>query len=79
MHIIINNAGILRDSSIKKMTEKDFKLVIDVHLNGAYAVTKAAWPYFQNKSLVELSTLPLQLVYTVTLVKLTILLPNLLC
>lgn len=49
VHIIINNAGILRDSSIKKMTEKDFKLVIDVHLNGAYAVTKAAWPYFQKQ------------------------------
>ncbi|KAF6072670.1 short chain dehydrogenase family protein [Candida albicans] len=31
------------------MTEKDFKLVIDVHLNGAYAVTKAAWPYFQKQ------------------------------
>ncbi|CAI5758475.1 unnamed protein product [Candida verbasci] len=49
VHIVINNAGILRDSSIKKMTEKDFKLVIDVHLNGAYAVTKAAWPYFQKQ------------------------------
>ncbi|EMG46225.1 Peroxisomal hydratase-dehydrogenase-epimerase [Candida maltosa Xu316] len=50
VHVIINNAGILRDSSIKKMTEKDFKLVIDVHLNGAYAVTKAAWPYFQKQN-----------------------------
>ncbi|KAI5959470.1 FOX2 [Candida pseudojiufengensis] len=50
VHVIINNAGILRDASIKKMTEKDFKLVLDVHLNGAFAVTKAAWPYFQKQN-----------------------------
>ncbi|KAI5967351.1 FOX2 [Candida margitis] len=50
VHIVINNAGILRDASFKKMTEKDFKLVIDVHLNGAFAVTKAAWPYFQKQN-----------------------------
>nr|AAA62847.1 hydratase-dehydrogenase-epimerase [Candida tropicalis] len=49
VHVIINNAGILRDASMKKMTEKDYKLVIDVHLNGAFAVTKAAWPYFQKQ------------------------------
>jgi multifunctional beta-oxidation protein len=49
VHVVINNAGILRDASIKKMTEKDFKLVLDVHLNGAFAVTKAAWPYFQKQ------------------------------
>lgn len=49
VHIIVNNAGILRDASFKKMEEKDFKLVIDVHLNGAYKVTKAAWPYFRKQ------------------------------
>ena len=48
MHIIINNAGILR-FFYKENDRKDFKLVIDVHLNGAYAVTKAAWPYFQKQ------------------------------
>lgn len=49
VHVIINNAGILRDAQFKKMEEKDFKLVIDVHLNGAYKVTKAAWPYFRKQ------------------------------
>ncbi|RLV93819.1 hypothetical protein JA1_002164 [Spathaspora sp. JA1] len=49
VHIIINNAGILRDASFKKMTEPNFQLVLDVHLNGAYAVTKAAWPYFEKQ------------------------------
>lgn len=49
VHVIINNAGILRDSQFKKMEEKDFQLVIDVHVNGAYKVTKAAWPYFRDQ------------------------------
>mmetsp|Transcript_8553 Transcript_8553/g.10663 ORF Transcript_8553/g.10663 Transcript_8553/m.10663 type:complete len:901 (+) Transcript_8553:59-2761(+) len=49
VHIIVNNAGILRDASFKKMQEKDFKLVVDVHLNGAYKVTHAAWPYFRKQ------------------------------
>lgn len=49
VHVIVNNAGILRDASYKNMSEKDFKLVFDVHLNGAYKLTKAAWPYMRNQ------------------------------
>jgi len=49
VHIVINNAGILRDSSFKNMSEQDFKLVYDVHLNGAYKLTRAAWPYFKDQ------------------------------
>ncbi len=47
--IIINNAGILRDISFKKMTDKDWDLVVDVHLKGSYAVTKAAWNHMYDK------------------------------
>lgn len=47
--ILINNAGILRDVSIAKMTLQDFNSVIDVHLNGAYQLTKAAWPYMRDQ------------------------------
>ncbi|KAG7663682.1 FOX2 [[Candida] subhashii] len=50
VHIIINNAGILRDASFKKMTEANFKLVVDVHLNGAQRLVKAAWPFFQKQN-----------------------------
>jgi multifunctional beta-oxidation protein len=50
VHVVVNNAGILRDAQFKKMEEKDFQLVIDVHLNGAYKVTQAAWPYFRKQS-----------------------------
>ncbi|EDO14899.1 hypothetical protein Kpol_348p3 [Vanderwaltozyma polyspora DSM 70294] len=47
--ILINNAGILRDVSFNKMTEKDFQSVVDVHLNGSYKLTKAAWPYMRKQ------------------------------
>jgi len=41
--IVINNAGILRDTSFTKMTDGDWDLVNRVHLRGSYKVTKAAW------------------------------------
>ncbi|MQI27611.1 SDR family oxidoreductase, partial [Escherichia coli] len=47
--IVINNAGILRDVSFLKMTELDWDLIFKVHVKGAYAVTKAAWPYMRDQ------------------------------
>lgn len=49
VHVVINNAGILRDVAFKNMELKDFKLVLDVHLKGAYKVTHAAWPYMRGQ------------------------------
>mmetsp|Transcript_44019 Transcript_44019/g.104154 ORF Transcript_44019/g.104154 Transcript_44019/m.104154 type:complete len:304 (+) Transcript_44019:109-1020(+) len=46
--IIVNNAGILRDVSFRKMTEKDWDIVNQVHLKGAFAVTHAAWPHMEK-------------------------------
>lgn len=43
--VVINNAGILRDSSFAKMTDQDWELIYKVHVDGAYSVTKAAWPH----------------------------------
>lgn len=40
--VMVNNAGITRDSSLKKMTLNDFRLVIDVHLQGSWLGTKIA-------------------------------------
>nr|AZL94344.1 hydroxysteroid 17-beta dehydrogenase 4 [Nephromyces sp. MMRI] len=48
--ILINNAGILRDISFAKMTDKDFNLVMEIHLKGTYNCTKAAWPYMQKQN-----------------------------
>ena len=35
VHILINNAGILRDKSFAKMSVEDFRAVVDVHLIGS--------------------------------------------
>lgn len=43
--VLINNAGILRDVSFAKMTDKDWDIITAVHLRGAYKCTKAAWPH----------------------------------
>jgi 3-hydroxyacyl-CoA dehydrogenase/3a,7a,12a-trihydroxy-5b-cholest-24-enoyl-CoA hydratase len=40
---VINNAGILRDVSMVKMTELDWDLIIKIHMKGTFSVTKAAW------------------------------------
>jgi 3-hydroxyacyl-CoA dehydrogenase/3a,7a,12a-trihydroxy-5b-cholest-24-enoyl-CoA hydratase len=48
--ILINNAGILRDRSFLKMTEKDWDLVHTVHLKGAFMVTRAALPYMRKQN-----------------------------
>lgn len=41
--ILINNAGIIRDKSILKMTEEDWDIVCNVNLKGSFAVTRAAF------------------------------------
>jgi NAD(P)-dependent dehydrogenase (short-subunit alcohol dehydrogenase family) len=43
VHILINNAGVLRDKSFAKMEPADFRFVVDVHLNGSANCTKAVW------------------------------------
>jgi 3-hydroxy-3-methylglutaryl CoA synthase/NAD(P)-dependent dehydrogenase (short-subunit alcohol dehydrogenase family)/putative sterol carrier protein len=40
--ILINNAGILRDKSFLKMAPENWQALLDVHLNGAYFVTRPA-------------------------------------
>jgi NAD(P)-dependent dehydrogenase (short-subunit alcohol dehydrogenase family) len=50
LDIVVNNAGILRDASIVKMTEQDFDSVIRVHLKGTFNMTHFACEYWQNES-----------------------------
>ena len=47
--ILINNAGILKDSSFKNMNENQFIDVLNVHLNGAFKLTKLCWSIFKEK------------------------------
>lgn len=46
---IVNNAGFLRDRIWHKMSLEDWRAVIDVHLNGAFNVSKAATPHFKEQ------------------------------
>ena len=39
--VLVNNAGIIRDNLIFKMTQDDWDAVMDVHLKGAFLMTKA--------------------------------------
>jgi NAD(P)-dependent dehydrogenase (short-subunit alcohol dehydrogenase family) len=48
--ILINNAGIVRDRSMGKMTIEDWDLVQSVHLRGAFCVTKPALAVMKEKN-----------------------------
>jgi NAD(P)-dependent dehydrogenase (short-subunit alcohol dehydrogenase family) len=47
--IVVNNAGILRDRMIFNMTEEEWDAVIDTHLKGSFAVTRAAAPLMREQ------------------------------
>ena len=49
VHILINNAGILRDRSFAKMTMEDFRRVLEVHLIGSANCTKAVWETMRSQ------------------------------
>ncbi len=48
--VVVNNAGILRDKTFHKMDDADWDLVYKVHVEGAYKVTRAAWPHLREQS-----------------------------
>ena len=48
--IVVNNAGITKDRTLKKMTQEEWNSVVDVNLNGIYNVTKNALPLLQKNS-----------------------------
>jgi NAD(P)-dependent dehydrogenase (short-subunit alcohol dehydrogenase family) len=49
LHAIINPAGILRDGMFHKMSDEDWDKVIEVHLRGAYNVSRASVEHFRNQ------------------------------
>ena len=50
IHVLINNAGILRDKTFSKMDPVDFELVVRVHLLGSALVTKAVWETMREQN-----------------------------
>ncbi|KIK63149.1 hypothetical protein GYMLUDRAFT_41469 [Collybiopsis luxurians FD-317 M1] len=48
-HVLVANAGILRDKSFTAMTEQEWDIVMAIHLRATYKCAKAVWPVFQKQ------------------------------
>jgi NAD(P)-dependent dehydrogenase (short-subunit alcohol dehydrogenase family) len=49
LHVLVNNAGILRDRVLVNMTEEEWDAVIHVHLKGHFAPTRWAAAYWREQ------------------------------
>ena len=47
--VLVNNAGITKDSLLLRMTPEDFEKVININLKGTFNVTKSIVPYMMKK------------------------------
>lgn len=47
--VLVNNAGITKDTLLMRMKEEDFDKVIEVNLKGTFIVTKSVVPYMMKK------------------------------
>jgi NAD(P)-dependent dehydrogenase (short-subunit alcohol dehydrogenase family) len=50
LHVLVNNAGILRDRVLVNMTEQEWDAVIHVHLKGHFCPTRFAAAYWREQS-----------------------------
>jgi NAD(P)-dependent dehydrogenase (short-subunit alcohol dehydrogenase family) len=50
LHVLVNNAGILRDRVLVNMSEADWDSVIQVHLKGHFVPTRHAAAYWREQS-----------------------------
>jgi NAD(P)-dependent dehydrogenase (short-subunit alcohol dehydrogenase family) len=50
LHVLVNNAGILRDRMVANMSEEEWDAVIKVHLKGHFAPTHFAAAYWRDQA-----------------------------
>jgi NAD(P)-dependent dehydrogenase (short-subunit alcohol dehydrogenase family) len=50
LHVVVNNAGILRDRMLVSMSEQEFDDVISVHLKGTFNITRHAAEVWRERS-----------------------------
>jgi NAD(P)-dependent dehydrogenase (short-subunit alcohol dehydrogenase family) len=50
LHVLVNNAGILRDRVLANMTEEEWDAVINVHLKGTFAPSRWAVAYWREQT-----------------------------
>ena len=48
--VLINNAGVTRDSMFHKMAECDWHVVIDINVNGLFNMTKPVWELMRKRN-----------------------------
>lgn len=48
--VLVNNAGIIRDNRIERLTDEDWKAVLDVNLSSAFFCTRAVLPFMRERS-----------------------------
>jgi 3-oxoacyl-[acyl-carrier protein] reductase len=53
LHIVVNNAGVLRDRMLFGMSDDEWDTVIRVHLRGHFLLSRNAGAYWRNKSKVD--------------------------
>ena len=49
LHILVNNAGVGRDRALWRMSDEEWRTVIDTNLSGAFYFTRAVAPYFREQ------------------------------
>jgi NAD(P)-dependent dehydrogenase (short-subunit alcohol dehydrogenase family) len=49
LHVVVNNAGILRDRMLTNMTEEEWDAVVKVHLKGTFAPSRWAAAYWREQ------------------------------
>lgn len=57
--VLVNNSGILRDRTTRKMTDEEFNSVIDTNLKGTFNMTRLIGPHMQDNnygSIINLSS-----------------------
>lgn len=54
LDVLINNAGVTRDAMVHKMSDEDWRAVVDVNLTGTFHCVRAASPYLRDVAKAEL-------------------------
>jgi NAD(P)-dependent dehydrogenase (short-subunit alcohol dehydrogenase family) len=49
VHCVVNNAGISNGGALDQMPPAEFDRMLDIHLGGTVAVTRAAWPILREQ------------------------------
>jgi 3-oxoacyl-[acyl-carrier protein] reductase len=54
LDILVNNAGVTRDAMVHKMSEEEWRFVVDVNLTGTFHCVRAASPYLRDVAKAEI-------------------------